>query len=313
MTERDADFAYDYTTDENEKVENIAWSYGDSVRACTIYGDVVTFDTSYRSITYGLLLGMWFGMDNNGKAILFGCVLLQDESSISFAWALQRYWSFSFRGYFLARSLTAEFSQCLGILKSILRDKHVCKYSLSRLLLLPTLEIKEDGMQYMHIKTSMPIEEHARSVLTPYAPLMYFSMKNFVPAVWNTRNGRWIIPSEALQKMDGECLVIWIPEEEQIHCSCKEFDQSGILCRHSLRVLSVKNYFQLPEKYLPLRWRRHSLLPMDDQNAQSNSESVLKPFILFASTLLTESLVSKNVLLMFIENLQDFLIMSNYA
>ncbi|KAI5565778.1 hypothetical protein BDE02_14G143000 [Populus trichocarpa] len=89
VAERDPDFAYDYTTDENQKVENIAWLYGDSVRAYTLYGDVVTFDTTYRSITYGLLLGVWFGMDNHGKAILYGCVLLQDESSHSFTWALQ--------------------------------------------------------------------------------------------------------------------------------------------------------------------------------------------------------------------------------
>lgn len=89
MAERDLDFVYDYSTDENDKVENIAWSFGDSVRAYTVFGDVLTFDTTYRSITYGLLLGVWFGIDSHGKAIFFGCVLLPEESSHSFAWALQ--------------------------------------------------------------------------------------------------------------------------------------------------------------------------------------------------------------------------------
>lgn len=89
MMERDPDFLYDCTTDENGKVESIAWSYADSVRAYSVFGDVVTFDTTYRSITYGLLLGVWFGIDNNGKAIFFGCVLLQEENSRSFTWALQ--------------------------------------------------------------------------------------------------------------------------------------------------------------------------------------------------------------------------------
>jgi hypothetical protein len=89
--EMDGDFVYDFTTDENDKVENIVWSYGDSVRAYTLFGDVVYFDTSYRSITYGMLLGVWLGIDNNGKTIFFGCVLLQDETARSFAWALQVY------------------------------------------------------------------------------------------------------------------------------------------------------------------------------------------------------------------------------
>lgn len=87
--EKDFEFVYEYSTDDNGKVENIAWSFGQSVCALTIFGDVVFFDTTYRSITYGLLLGAWFGMDNHGKAMLFGCVLLQDETSRSFAWAFQ--------------------------------------------------------------------------------------------------------------------------------------------------------------------------------------------------------------------------------
>ncbi|KAL8477909.1 hypothetical protein ACS0TY_029989 [Phlomoides rotata] len=71
------------------KVENLAWTYGDSIRAFSAFGDVVTIDTSYRSITYSMILGMWFGIDNHGRAIFFGCTLLQDETSKSFSWALQ--------------------------------------------------------------------------------------------------------------------------------------------------------------------------------------------------------------------------------
>lgn len=89
MAQRDDGFVYSYTTDENGKVENIAWAYGDSVRAFSVFGDVVTFDTTYRSITYNMLLGVWLGINNHGKAVFFGCVLLQDETSQSFSWAMQ--------------------------------------------------------------------------------------------------------------------------------------------------------------------------------------------------------------------------------
>lgn len=89
--EADEEFVYDFTVDENDKVENIAWSYGDSIRAYAMFGDVVYFDISYRSITYGMLFGVWLGIDNHGRTIFFGCVLLQDETSRSFSWALQVY------------------------------------------------------------------------------------------------------------------------------------------------------------------------------------------------------------------------------
>ena len=87
--ESDEAFVYDFTVDANDKVEHVAWSYGDSVNAYGMFGDVVYFDTTYYSITYGLLLGVWLGIDNHGRTIFFGCVLLQDEASRSCAWALQ--------------------------------------------------------------------------------------------------------------------------------------------------------------------------------------------------------------------------------
>lgn len=89
MAKSDSEFVFDYTRNENGKVENISWAYGDPIRAYSVFGDVVSFDTSYRSITYGLLLGVWFGMNNHGKAIILSCALLQEENSHAFSWALQ--------------------------------------------------------------------------------------------------------------------------------------------------------------------------------------------------------------------------------
>lgn len=87
--ETDAYFVYDITADENDKVENIAWSYGESIHAYNTFGDVVYFDTTYRSMTYGMLFGAWLGISNHGKVTCFGCALLQDETPHTFSWALQ--------------------------------------------------------------------------------------------------------------------------------------------------------------------------------------------------------------------------------
>lgn len=89
--QKDEGFVYSFTTDENGRVENIAWSYGHSLQAYSFFGDAVIFDSTYRSITYNMLFGVWFGIDNHGNAIFLGCVLLQDETSQSFSWALQSF------------------------------------------------------------------------------------------------------------------------------------------------------------------------------------------------------------------------------
>ncbi|KAI4308515.1 hypothetical protein L6164_031578 [Bauhinia variegata] len=399
MTDKDADFTYDYTTDENGKVENIAWSCGESVRAYTVFGDVVTFDTTYRSITYGLLLGVWLGVDNYGNAILFGCVLLQDESSNSFAWALQTFvrfmrgrypetiltdidpglgdaiarefsntkhvictwhilsklsswfsillgskysdfrsefdilcdlesienfehqwdpfvarfglvsdkhiallssfrasWPVAYiRSYFVARSLTAEFSQSIDSFFKRILNGQTCLHGFFEQIGLAANFTKANkaGMHFMPLKTCMPIEEHARSILTPYAfnVLQREIMLSMQYAMTELANGSYLV--QHYKKMDTERLVIWMSDNEQIHCSCKEFEHSGILCRHAIRLLVLKNYFQLPQKYLLLRWQRESsIAPIDDQNPQSSDECA-QAFHSVAENLLTESLISQ--------------------
>ncbi|CAL1381898.1 unnamed protein product [Linum trigynum] len=396
MAERDSDFAYDYSTGVNEKIENVAWAYGESVRAYALYGDVVYLDTTYRSITYGLLLGVMFGMDNHGKAVLFGCFLLQDESCNSFAWALhtfvrfmrsrqpqtiltdvdsgimdaiamelpdakhvicrwhvvsklsswfclllgQQYgdfkaefdiichlesgeefehqwnlligrfglvsdkhaallysykgsWSMSYvRGCFLARMLTPEFSQSVDLfLKRILNGQSLQVFFEQVNAAANYANEAKTRIYYSPIKTGTPIEEHARSILTPYA-FNIFQQEIVLSMQYGAQelpDGSYLV--QHFKKLDGEYFIIWIPEEEQVHCSCKEFEHSGILCRHSMRLLQLKNCFQLPEKYLPVRWRSSV---GEDPNAESNSDECVQSFHILAASLLTESVISKD-------------------
>lgn len=151
-----------------------------------------------------------------------------------------------------------------------------------------------EEMQYMHTKTSIPIEEHARSILTPFAfnALQYELVLAMQYSTTEMADGSYLV--RHFKKMDAERLVVWIPEDEHIHCSCKEFESSGKLCRHALRVLLVKNYFQLPEKYCLTRWQRgSSLFPYDDGNTQSTDDEWFQEFHSLTATLFTESLITK--------------------
>lgn len=400
MAQRDDGFVYSYTTDENGKVENIAWAYGDSIRAFSVFSDVVTFDTTYRSITYNMLLGVWLGINNYGKAVFLGCVLLQDETSRSFTWALQVFiqfargrppqtivtdldsgirdaiamempntkhiisiWQvlsklsswFSFplglqfpefksefdvlchlesgedfehqwnhlvaqfglgsdkhiallfsyrtswpicytRSFFLAHALTSEYLKSVEtFMKNILNTQSCLQSFFEQVALSASFgyQKREDSL-YLPTKTCLPLEEHARSVLTPYAFIIAQNeiMQSMQYAITEMTNGSYLV--RHFKRMERECLVIWIPEDEQVHCSCKEFEHSGILCRHSLRVLVIKNYFQIPEKYFPLRWRlESSLAPLDDQIIQSHNNELSEVFHSLTASILSESLISK--------------------
>ncbi|XP_047311406.1 putative protein FAR1-RELATED SEQUENCE 10 [Impatiens glandulifera] len=406
MASKNDGFIYNYTMIENSKIESIAWSYGDSVRAFSSFGDVVSFDTTYRSITYNMILGVWFGIDNHGKAIFFGCVLLQEESLRSFSWALQTFVQFM-RGrqpqtiltdmdvglrdaiaaempntnhviciWRISAKLSSWFSLPLGLqfedFKSAFNmvyrlenledfdrqwnhlitqfglssDKHAallfsCRaswassyvrgYLLVHTMMPDYLKLvdsflrtvlsgqtclraffeqvcntvtsmyqRKEEIHYIPTKTCIPIEEHARSILTSYAfrSLQNEIMLSMEYAITEMANGSFHVRHYKKMEED-ECFIYWLPQEEEVHCSCKEFEHSGILCRHSIRLLVIKNFFQIPEKYFPNRWRSDQsslvIIPIEEQfdNSSTNCE-YSQAFHSIAATLFSESILSKD-------------------
>ncbi|KAG9459565.1 hypothetical protein H6P81_004073 [Aristolochia fimbriata] len=141
------------------------------------------------------------------------------------------------------------------------------------------------------LKTGSPIESHAATVLTPYAFCKLQEELVLAPqfASFQMEDGSFLVRHHT--QIDGGCKVIWIPRDEIINCSCHQFEFSGILCKHVLRVLSTNNCFHIPDQYLPLRWR--SMNPSSPRklfrtNSRDNSDrvQVLQSMI---SALLAES------------------------
>ncbi|KAH0851877.1 hypothetical protein HID58_007472 [Brassica napus] len=377
FAERDMGFVYEFTSDESGKVESLAWAYGECVQGYSMFGDVVVFDTSYRSITYGLLLGVFFGMDNGGNAILLGgghpqtivtdidtglkdaierelpntnhVVFMCDVASKLASWFSQdlgshydefragfemlcragsidefeQQWDLlvtrfglvpdrhaallyscratwspcCVRQHFLAQTMTPEFSLSIdSFLKRIVAEPTCMQALLEEVSVAASLAKQiPQRVPYPTMKTCMPMEDHARAVLTPYAfsVLQNEMVLSLQYAVAEMANGPYIL--HHFKKMEGECCVFWNPENEEIHCSCKEFEHSGILCRHSLRVLAVKNCFHIPEQYFLVRWRQESsLVSEENQNGMGIGDDCVQTFQSLTETLLTESMVSKD-------------------
>lgn len=115
----------------------------------------------------------------------------------------------------------------------------------------------QQNLQNICLKTGAPMESHAASVLTPYAfsKLQEQLVLAAHYASFQMDDG-FLVRHHT--KGDGGRIVYWVPREGIITCSCHHFEFSGILCRHALRVLSTGNCFEIPDRYLPVRWRRIS-------------------------------------------------------
>ena len=48
------------------------------------FGDVISFDTTYKTNKYSMPFAPFVGVNHHGQTILFGCALLEDETEKSF-------------------------------------------------------------------------------------------------------------------------------------------------------------------------------------------------------------------------------------
>lgn len=137
------------------------------------------------------------------------------------------------------------------------------------------------------------MESHAASILTPFA-FSKLQEQLVLAAHYASFQMESCFIVRHHTKTEGGRKVIWVPREGIISCSCHQFEFSGILCRHALRVLSTGNCFQIPDRYLPLRWRRISLPSAKFlQSAPSDHAERIQLLQTLVSNLVTESAKSK--------------------
>jgi hypothetical protein len=67
-------------------LKNIFWLHASNRAECRDFGDVITFDTTYKTNKHKMSLAMFVGSNHQLQNAVFGQVLLRDESSKSFEW-----------------------------------------------------------------------------------------------------------------------------------------------------------------------------------------------------------------------------------
>jgi hypothetical protein len=82
-------FQFAFTVDKEKRLQNICWSPPHCFELYQEYGDVVAFDTTYKVNAYNMPFGIFVGVDNHGRTILFGCALIRNETVSTFQWLMK--------------------------------------------------------------------------------------------------------------------------------------------------------------------------------------------------------------------------------
>ncbi|KAK1391361.1 hypothetical protein POM88_010417 [Heracleum sosnowskyi] len=87
----DGGFFYEYETDSNGHLTRIFWADVQGRQSYDIFGDVISFDATYRTNKYGMVFVPFIGVDNHWKSITFAACLLNHEDITNFTWACEMF------------------------------------------------------------------------------------------------------------------------------------------------------------------------------------------------------------------------------
>ncbi|RYR35657.1 hypothetical protein Ahy_A10g050789 [Arachis hypogaea] len=89
MKEKNQNFFFELNLEGDHCIKYAFWADARSRAACEYFGGVVSFDTTYNTNRYNMVLGYFVGMNHHGQSTLRGCALMKNEDIRSFKWLFE--------------------------------------------------------------------------------------------------------------------------------------------------------------------------------------------------------------------------------
>ncbi|XP_028118377.1 protein FAR1-RELATED SEQUENCE 5-like [Camellia sinensis] len=83
-------FFYKYDKDQENRLGKLFWADSRSRLDYAAFGDVLVFDTTYKTNAYNKPFVIFIGVNNHFETTIFACNLLVDETISTYTWVLQK-------------------------------------------------------------------------------------------------------------------------------------------------------------------------------------------------------------------------------
>ncbi|XP_066311666.1 protein FAR1-RELATED SEQUENCE 5-like [Miscanthus floridulus] len=88
---RDPDFFFNYKTDGKGHLKGLLWCDSQCRLDYAAFGDVIVFDSTYKTNRYNLPLVPFVGVNHHGSTVLFACGIISQETIESYVWILSTF------------------------------------------------------------------------------------------------------------------------------------------------------------------------------------------------------------------------------
>ncbi|KAM3409721.1 hypothetical protein ACQJBY_002157 [Aegilops geniculata] len=91
MKVQDSEFSYNVQVDDESRIRTFMWTNGRSKKQYHHFGDVVTFDTTFKTNLYDMPFGIFVGVNNHFQSVLYAGVLMRDETVDTLKWIFDEF------------------------------------------------------------------------------------------------------------------------------------------------------------------------------------------------------------------------------
>lgn len=84
-------FYFAYEMDEKNKLKHVFWADGISRKNYYLFGDAISFDTTYGTNKYSMIFAPFTGINHHRQSITFGAGFLANEKTESFVWLFEKF------------------------------------------------------------------------------------------------------------------------------------------------------------------------------------------------------------------------------
>ncbi|XP_009123544.1 protein FAR1-RELATED SEQUENCE 5-like [Brassica rapa] len=89
--EENSSIFYSMQLDVDDMITNIFWVDDRSISDFNLFGDVICFDTTYKTNEYDRPFAPFVGVNHHKQTVVFGAALLYDETTESFKWLFETF------------------------------------------------------------------------------------------------------------------------------------------------------------------------------------------------------------------------------
>ncbi|XP_021721468.1 protein FAR1-RELATED SEQUENCE 5-like [Chenopodium quinoa] len=266
-----------------------------------IYGDVIIFDTTYRTNKYNLICAPIVGINNHWQTVMFGCAFIADEKIATFEWVLSTFKK-SMVG---SQPATIFTNQDLAMEKAIEKRSESTNNAVGfkankNTSLSDFFRIFKQTVKRWRKKESDTDFQCSNSEPTSNFPmygLLKHASETYTQTIFRYFESEFSYSMGCIAHLHGQLgdhyfyevqieddissrkKVTYVSSENRVACSCKNFEEVGWLCYHCIRILHQHSVTKILEHYILARWTKlakSNVWKKKDDHEAENSTGIQK-------------------------------------